>query len=518
MSPGVVNKKGVLFSFSFIIENYNCTENLLISKSYFTMMLTKEELISGYVKEVISRAEDRLGRKVFESSGERLEQRDDLARIFSLIDDFRSGRRQVRWLVIPGLRGVGKTTMLAQTYDRLKGMGVAKENLLYLSLDDLQLRLGASLNDALSIYEGMIGTAFESLRKDVYILIDEAHFDPSWPSTVKSLYDRTENVFIIVTGSSALALSGNADTARRALELNVLPLSFREFLKLDRNADVPRNLSLRLGQLLFSSPDYTTLKEGLMEIEASLSAVEVRIKAYSLERYLRSGSLPYVLRIEDEPTAMSLISSTINRVLERDLPTQRQLDRPTLIKASNLLSYLAFGDRLSQQSLSINLGINRVTLSTILDGLERADVVHRVMPFGPESTRLRRTPFYRFTSPAMRAAVLTQLGRLNRDNADYGLLLEDAVVLAMRKAISDGQLRRFDFDPRASGADFVVTRGDGSRVVLEVGFGRKGTRQVLSTMADVEAVYGLSVEKGTLRFVDEDRIAMVPREWLLLSC
>lgn len=481
-------------------------------------MLTKEELISGYIHEALGRAEDRLGHKVLEPSGDKLQQRDDLFKIFSIIDKFRSGKRQIRWLVLPGLRGVGKTTMLAQTYDRMRGMGVPREHLLYISLDDLQLKLGASLDDALSAYERIIGTPFESFRGDLFILIDEAHFDPSWPLALKSLFDRTDNVFMMVTGSSALALSGNADTARRALEINVLPLSFREFIRLERYVDLRTDLSHRLGQILFSSSDYDSLKNGLSEIRPLLSSVEIKIRPHSLERYLRKGSLPYVLGIEDETMAMSLISSTIDRVLERDLMTVRQLDRPTLIKASNLLSYLAFGDRLSQQSLSTNLGVNRVTLSAILNGLERADVIHRLMPFGPESTRLRRTPLYRFTSPAMRAAILSQLGRLGRDDADYGLLLEDASTLVMRRASLNGHLRRFDFDPKESSADFVITRGDGSRVAMEIGFGRKGTKQVLSTMGAVGAAYGLAVGKGSLRFDDETRVAMVPREWLLLSC
>jgi hypothetical protein len=118
----------------------------------------------------------------------------------------------------------------------------------------------------------------------------------------------------------------------------------------------------------------------------------------------------------------------------------------------------------------------------------------------------------------MRAAVLAQLGRLGSDDADYGLLFEDAAVLILRKVSSDGNLRRFDFDPKAAGADFVITRGDGSRAVLEVGFGRKGTKQALSTMRDIRAVYGISVGKGSLRFNDDEMVAMVPREWFLLSC
>lgn len=127
-------------------------------------MSTREELISGHINDAIGRAEGRLEQKVFERSGEHLAQRDDLVRIISLIDDFRAGRRQVRWLVLPGLRGVGKTTMLAQTYDRLKGMDVPMEDMPYLGLGDLQLRPGASLNDAQMSYERIIGTTFESLR------------------------------------------------------------------------------------------------------------------------------------------------------------------------------------------------------------------------------------------------------------------------------------------------------------------------------------------------------------------
>jgi hypothetical protein len=53
---------------------------------------------------------------------------------------------------------------------------------------------------------------------------------------------------------------------------------------------------------------------------------------------------------------------------------------------------------------------------------------------------------------------------------------------------------------------------------LEVGFGRKDAILALPTMKGIEAVCGLSAGRGSLRFNDKDRVATVPREWLLLYC
>lgn len=480
-------------------------------------MMSKEDLLESYLRESIRNSEERFRRQVYLSPEVKLPERGDMDKISQLINDFRAGKRSLRWMVLPGLRGVGKTTLLAQVYTRLIRDMIPKERVLYLSIDDLKNRVGSSLAQALSAYEEMIGSSLESLKNETFFLVDEAHFDPDWGLTLKGVYDRSDQVFILVTGSSALGLGETADTARRALTKMVLPLTLREYLDLSADVRMPVGLPEEMGRVLFASPDYQELRKGLTGLRSQMNTMVLNMPSYALERYLRVGSMPFSLGME-EHHAMQMIHSTVDRVVEKDLPAYRAMDRSTLIKASNLISYLAFGDRINLQSLSTNLDTNKVTVSQVLEGLERADILYRIHPHGPESTRHRSTPLFRFTSPAMRAAVLWKLGRLNLDRADYGLLLEDATVQVLRKAMEGRHLVRFDFDQHPSSADFVLSRGDQSRIALELGSGKKDAGQVKNTMSRTNCAYGLIAHQGELRFVDESQVAFVPKEWLLLSC
>ena len=56
------------------------------------------------------------------------------------IDDFIVGNDENRFLVMPGLRGVGKTTIMLQIYDYLlNGKGIENDRILYLNADELKL-------------------------------------------------------------------------------------------------------------------------------------------------------------------------------------------------------------------------------------------------------------------------------------------------------------------------------------------------------------------------------------------
>jgi hypothetical protein len=50
------------------------------------------------------------------------------------------GNDENRFLVMPGLRGVGKTTIMLQIYDYLlNGKGIENDRILYLNADELKL-------------------------------------------------------------------------------------------------------------------------------------------------------------------------------------------------------------------------------------------------------------------------------------------------------------------------------------------------------------------------------------------
>jgi hypothetical protein len=76
---------------------------------------------------------------------------------------------------------------------------------------------------------------------------------------------------------------------------------------------------------------------------------------------------------------------------------------------------------------------------------------------------------------------------------------------------------RFDFDPHIASADLILTREDGSRVVLEVGFRKKEKKQAGTSITNVKGAYGLVACKGELSFDDDRKVATIPREWLLLA-
>jgi len=129
------------------------------------------------------------------------------------IDDFIVGDDENRFLVMPGLRGVGKTTIMLQIYDYLlNGKGIENDRILYLNADELKLFLEAGIKDIIPVYvEEIHKTSMPHLEERIFILIDEAHYDENWSLTGKIVYDQTRKIFMLFTGSSALSLEINVD-------------------------------------------------------------------------------------------------------------------------------------------------------------------------------------------------------------------------------------------------------------------------------------------------------------------
>ena len=85
-------------------------------------------------------------------------------------------------------------------------------------MDEVKSVLGnkVRLLDILNVYEEILGKVFENLNTPFYLLIDEIHYEKDWAIILKSIYERSNKVFILCTGSSALSLQTNADTSRRS--------------------------------------------------------------------------------------------------------------------------------------------------------------------------------------------------------------------------------------------------------------------------------------------------------------
>ena len=69
--------------------------------------------------------------------------------------------KEPRWIIIPGLRGIGKTTLLAQVYASLD---TEPKNKLFIFLDDAISSLQVSLREILEVYEEILGSTFDYLN------------------------------------------------------------------------------------------------------------------------------------------------------------------------------------------------------------------------------------------------------------------------------------------------------------------------------------------------------------------
>ena len=138
------------------------------------------------------------------------------------IDNFivANGEYYNRFFMMSGLRGVGKTTVLYQLYEYLtKEKNVSKSDIFYLDVHDLKTSYDVPIKDIVDLYlEDIHGTTAVNLNKKIFLFVDEAQLDIGWANYAKLLFDKTFNIFMIFTGSSALNLEINADASRRIMK------------------------------------------------------------------------------------------------------------------------------------------------------------------------------------------------------------------------------------------------------------------------------------------------------------
>ena len=172
--------------------------------------------------------------KQLSHNGKKYNHRLDFNYITEFLDNFIEGDEINRYLVLPGLRDTGKTTILYQVYEYLHNeRKINANNILYLSAEKLKSLFNMPLMEAINTYLKLYHNSdMLNLEEKIFLLIDEAQCDKNWSITGKIAYDSSKNIFMIFTGSSALELEYNADSARRILKIPITPLNYSQHLKL----------------------------------------------------------------------------------------------------------------------------------------------------------------------------------------------------------------------------------------------------------------------------------------------
>lgn len=442
------------------------------------------------------------------------------------IDDYIAGKTEIRIYGIPGLRGVGKTTLVAQIYKYL--FSKYPNNLLYISGDQITELLQADIYTALLEFQNIIGTPFAGLSKPFFIFIDEIHFDKKWPSVLKWIYDQTRNIFVICTGSSALSLQASAsDLARRIIYKKMYPMKFTEYiylkshkaaLKKERPAPVsmPEKLSDIIKEAILFSSDAKSAFDQLNNVLASVKDYWNGIEKMEIDKYLRYGTMPFAIHEEDDNACALLTNEIIDRVIDKDLPELKKFNQNTLSRAKHILLMTAGSDEVSFTSFSKNLtDVSIVTLMELFDAFEKAEIMIRARPYGSIFKKVRKPSKYYFMSPSLRLSLL----RTVESNAVFskytGKFLEDIVALSIHRHLGEPQLAHLNYDSAKGGADFIMQLGM-KNIVLEVGYGKKGIKQVVNSMKKYSSIYGIVISRDPLELVESENIVKIPLETFLL--
>lgn len=427
-------------------------------------------------------------------------------------------------IILPGIRGVGKTTLLMQILKvekflqssdsiLLENLGQIEERL-YLDVSKLKL-VGISLNDFFNFYERIKGFKFESLLKKIVIFLDEVHYDEDWGLFLKNIFDRTKghrNILVIATGSSAINLRMNPDLSRRAMVEEIFPLKFNEYLILKYGKYTIDNLSSELQETIFNSAAAGDVYRGLKDKQLELERFFAELSPNTEQEFFETGGFPFTIRIANKIKALELVKNVINSVIIKDVVTLKTFKTGTINKISSLLYLLANSEKISYEKLQKSLRIPEFrTIESLIDVLIISGMLVKIPSYGKTYGPTRKTPKLLFVSPTLRGAILD-----NNFLASFeGAKLEDYYALIYKKNLKDKLSVNLAYDIAEGGADFVLTMKDRNEIVIEVGFNKEDINQVINTQKKVNGKYGIVFGSKNLELIN-NTIVKIPLEYFLL--
>ncbi|MFA4931061.1 MAG: ATP-binding protein [Patescibacteria group bacterium] len=470
-----------------------------------------------YVQNQLTQAPFRLKPYTQDEQGIKYLQRQIYVKLQKYFDDFCLGMgEQGRWIIMPGLRGVGKTTVLAQLYTN-KYVEIGQRRILYVSLNEVTDLLGSSLEEVLISYERILGTSFEKLESPVFIFIDEAQYDSKWAASLMSLYERSKKVFIICSGSSALELQTNPDVVRRSEIEKMYPASFCEFLMIKDRKLPTKGLKKNIKDALFNAGSAKDAYEKLLSYQQWVINTWSLIDRNYIDNYLRVGTLPFAINMSDEARVYKKIALLLDKVVNRDVMSLGKFDIKTLSDIKRTVYLLAEAEVKSIQDLARILGSNVNTVSNILEVLEKTELLIRVMPYGSNSKKVRKSSKYLFMSPAIRSSLMSVAGNDQIFQTQKGMLMEDVVALTLYREFVNGGNGSLNYDSRKKSADFILTNFRQNIIPIEIGLGMKEAGQVRNSMKKISASkYGVVICNSELQLLEEDNIVRVPLDYFLL--
>jgi uncharacterized protein len=237
--------------------------------------------------------------------------------------------------VITGMRRVGKTELMRQIQSELLRRGAKPEQICAIDMEDLAFDSIVSYRELVLHVE----TYFTDLDPGSlrYLFVDEVQDIAEWERAIRH-FAKKNNFEVFVSGSNSTMLSSELSTylAGRYIEVNVYPLSYREYLAFCPNSN--------------------------------------------FDEFSRLGGLPGVVTLPNEVARTSALEGILNTVLFRDVVARFAIRNPALL--NDVLKFLSanIGYPTSTKSIADYLKKERISAAfeTVRDYLlyfEQANLI-----------------------------------------------------------------------------------------------------------------------------------------------
>lgn len=322
---------------------------------------------------------------------------------------------------IIGLRRIGKTTIMYQLIDELIREGVDPKRILFFSFDEVALDKKA---DAFGMLFDMyarrvLGEEPRQFKEKVYIFLDEIQYLAFWPDILKRYYDLKYKLKFIVTGSAGPIIfqKMKESLAGRSSEINLRPLSFKEFLAIKKTqVEMPK----------FDS--FWDAVENLESVQRGLAPCSGRLKL-NFDEYILKGGFPEVVNENLDFVQKYVYEGIIERELYKDLPQTFNIRESNVLL--NLLRYAAerTGDIFEIVSLSKNFGVSRQVISNYLTILISGGLISIVELYTKSAVKkLRKARKIYVADPALASAILKFGKDIFLDSVYMGKLAETVAI------------------------------------------------------------------------------------------
>lgn len=363
--------------------------------------------------------------------------------------------------VVMGIRRAGKSTLCLRALPKNYAFT-------YINFDDERLT-GLTTSDLNQIYETLL-----ELQPNTQIFIfDEIQNIESWELFISRLHRKKIN--LMITGSNGKLLSRDLAThlTGRHLSLELMPLSFREFLE-------------------FTSQPNKTKK---IETENQTTEEKAHLKS-QLQLYFEIGGFPEVVLGENHGP---YLRELFDKIISRDIAQRYHLRAVTSLKELGLYLTQQSGSMTSLEKIKTAFEISSVnTVRSYLEYLKETFLFYEVRGY---SSKLKE----RSTRP--RKLYTCDLGMWSALNTkptpDLGMKLETLVFLHLRRLTDQiFYLKESDMD-----VDFCILKGRKIGFLIQVAYSMENEKTEKRELRSlVHAAQKYKLLESYIVTMDEERL------------